>query len=1302
MATLVLSAVGAAVGSALGGTLLGLSGAVIGRALGATLGRVIDQRLMGTGSEVVQTGRIERFRVMGASEGAPIGQVFGRVRISGQVIWATRFAETVSTTEAGGKGGSSSSTTVESYSYSVSLAIALCEGEILKVGRVWADGNEIRRRSLNMRVYRGSETQLPDPKIEAVQGAGKAPAYRGTAYVVLEDLQLGRFGNRVPQFSFEVIRPAQGSHSRSVTDLPAAIHGVALMPGTGEYALATTPVHYSDGPGANRTANVHFQSGRTDFSTSLSHLRSELPQCQSVSLIVSWFGDDLRCGSCKVKPKVEQKEIDGTGMAWRSGGIGRASADLVPKPDGRSIYGGTPADQSVIDAIRAIRDGGQDAMFYPFLLMDQLEGNTLPNPWTGQPGQPALPWRGRISLSLAPGLAGSPDRTATAEAEVATFFGIAQPNDFQRAGDTVSYSGPVGWGYRRFILHYAHLCKAAGGVEAFCIGSEMRSLTQARGAGNTYPAVAALRQLAQDVRGILGPAVKISYAADWTEYFGHHDAEGSVFFHLDPLWSDPDIDFVGIDNYMPISDWRDGEDHADVHRRTIYDLDYLKSNIAGGEGFDWYYDSAEAAALQVRRPIMDGAASEPWVFRYKDLVGWWSSPHHDRPSGVRSATPTAWVPQSKPIRFTEYGCAAIDKGTNEPNKFLDPKSSESAVPRFSTGRRDDLIQMQYLRAMADHWTNPENNPLSPVFGDRMVDFARSHVWAWDARPFPVFPNLRSVWSDGQSYGTGHWLNGRSTNQVLGSVVADICERSGATDFDVSRLHGLVRGYAINDVDTARAALQSLMLAYGFDAVERDGLLRFLNRDARVLEVLAVERLASMSELAGAFEAVRAAEVEMVGRVRLAYVDAQGGFETRQSETVFPDDTSLSVSQSELPLCLTSSEARGIVERWLAEARVARETIRLALPKSLQHIGAGDVFEMEGTRYRVDRIEQTESQRIEAVRVEPANYLPTEGADAGQEYRPPPPSVPVHAVFLDLPLLEGTEVPHAPHLAVTASPWQGPVAIWSAPSDAGYVLNRTLRFPSVIGTTESPLAGARSGLLDKGQPLRVKVFGGALSSAELLAVLNGANAAAIGDGSPETWEVFQFTSAQLVAPQTYELGGRLRGQAGTDSVMPRSWPVGSTVVLLGKGPEQIKLSMGERGLARHFRIGLADLGYDDPASLYRVEAFSGIGLRPYAPVHLRALAGPAGDWQLAWVRRTRVDGDGWQVSDVPIGEVSEQYIVRVFAGANVVREATTEAPAWTYSAAARAADGTTAGCRISVAQVSDRFEPGLFRTIDLPA
>ncbi|HBB82840.1 MAG TPA: hypothetical protein DC031_06120, partial [Sulfitobacter sp.] len=64
--------------------------------------------------------------------------------------------------------------------------------------------------------------------------------------------------------------------------------------------------------------------------------------------------------------------------------------------------------------------------------------------------------------------------TVTADAEVSTFFGSVTAADFAVSQGTVSYNGPEEWTLSRFILHYAALCAAAGGVEAFCISSEMR------------------------------------------------------------------------------------------------------------------------------------------------------------------------------------------------------------------------------------------------------------------------------------------------------------------------------------------------------------------------------------------------------------------------------------------------------------------------------------------------------------------------------------------------------------------------------------------------------------------------------------------------------------------------------------------------------------------------------------------------------------------------------------------------------------------------------------------------------------
>jgi hypothetical protein len=89
------------------------------------------------------------------------------------------------------------------------------------------------------------------------------------------------------------------------------------------------------------------------------------------------------------------------------------------------------------------------------------------------PPRPAR--RGRITCSPAAGYASSVHKTAAAGAQVAALFGSAEVSDFAVSGETVSWTGTSGdWGLRRMILHYAHLCAAAGGVDAFLIGSEMR------------------------------------------------------------------------------------------------------------------------------------------------------------------------------------------------------------------------------------------------------------------------------------------------------------------------------------------------------------------------------------------------------------------------------------------------------------------------------------------------------------------------------------------------------------------------------------------------------------------------------------------------------------------------------------------------------------------------------------------------------------------------------------------------------------------------------------------------------------
>lgn len=1289
MATLALAAVGAAAGSALlpaGVTLLGatMTGAAIGSQIGALAGSYVDQMLLGAahGSGTARGPRLADLHITASTEGAPIPRVYGRARLGGQVIWADAIEEEVvrSSAGGGGKGIGGGGATSITYRYFASFAVALAAGEITSVGRVWADGKELDLGDLTYRVHRGGEAQSPDELIVAREGADSAPAYRGVAYVVFERLALADFGNRLPQLTFEVYR--------DLDPIGAEVRGVVLIPGSGEFAYATEPVTRNKGAGSSTSENVHTRQGGTDWSVALDQMAAALPNVTSVSLVTSWFGTDLRAGACEIRPAVESRDKVTYPIEWRVAGLTRATAQVVSQRDGRPAYGGTPSDASVVAAIRDLKARGYAVTLTPFILMDVAPGNGLADPYTGAGEQPSYPWRGRITCDPAPGRDGTADRTPAVTAQVAQFCGSAEVDDFAIAGDEVVYGGPAEFGLRRMVLHYAHLAKAAGGVEAFVIGTELRGLTTLRDAPGSFPFVAALVTLASDVKAVLGSGTKVTYAADWSEYFGHQPADGSgdVFFHLDPLWSSPAIDAIGIDLYWPLADWRAGREHIDFIEgaRSPYDEAYLAGNVFAGEGYDWYYASAADRAAQRRTPISD-ASGKPWVFRYKDIRSWWSEPHYDRPGGIENATPTAWVPQSKPFWLMEIGCPAVDRGANQPNVFVDAKSAESALPYHSRGMRDDLMQRQYLRAMIGAF-DPSSalyqdgrNPVSSQYGGRMVDPGRVHVYAWDARPFPAFPSSLETWSDGENWRLGHWINGRIAGAPLAHVIDAMMRDFGHADFDASALFGIVPGYVVDRVMSVRDALQPLGLAYFFDALESGGRIVFRPRSAEpsVLR-LRQDELVEVDAEQPLLTLTRGQETELPASAKLFYIASGGDYRQAVAESRRLAGSSARVAQAELPLVLDGEHAGGIAESWLHETWAARERAVFTLPPSQLAVEPGDVLTIEtdgGERlFRVTEVSENRARSIEARASDPSVY------DAAPAPARPvvvdgdvPAGQPV-LYLMDLPMLRGDEAPAAGYAVARQAPWPGGVVLYASADGTGFDLKAVISAPAILGVTTSDLPPALEGRLDHATQLGVSVAGGALASVEMAQVLSGRNACAIRNAAGD-WEVLQFRQAELVSPGAYRLRGLLRAQAGTDAAARAIVAAGAPFVVLDQSLTTVAIDRNEVALPYTWRYGPAGRSIGDASFATAIHAFSGAGLRPLSPVHVRSrrLPGSNGDLAITWVRRTRTGGDNWEGPEVPLGETSEAYEVDILAGAEVRRTLRTATPYAVYTEAQQIAD-----------------------------
>lgn len=1209
------------------GGLGGMAGvSSLGLLAGGLLGRALDDRLVAGLSPARQVGpRLEGLKLQSSAEGAPMACVFGRARVTGQVIWAARFLERKEKRSAGKAGK-----TVD-YAYSLSFAVALCEGPIDGVGRIWADGQPMDMAGVTMRVHRGTEGQLPDPLIEAVEG--RAPAYRGTAYVVFEDLPLDAYGDRAPQLSFEVFRRPQGAEPQ----MEDRLEGVCLIPGAGEFCLATEPVMRREGLTKSTPENVHLTAGQTDLEASLDQLTAQAPRLKRVSLVVGWFGDDIRMSHCRIRPGVERRQKPTEPLIWRVAGVERADAHLISQVEHGPAYGGTPSDDSVRQAIRALKARGLEVTLYPFVFMDC----------------PGYPWRGRITGTDGAG----------ATAEVAALFGAAD-----------------GWGLRRLALHYAKIA-AEEGADDLLIGSEMRGLTWTRDAGGAFPAVAQFRALAAECRALVGTRVKLSYAADWSEYFGWQ-REGEVRFHLDPLWADPNIDYVAIDWYPPMGDWRGGDGGVDADEfKGPSDPAYLAAQVAGGEGYDWFYASDADRAAQRRTAIEDGAHGEDWIWRYKDLKGWWSNAHHERVAGVRQAAPTDWVPGMKPIRLTEFGCAAVDRGGNAPNLFQDPKSTENALPPHSTGARDDRMQRRLIEAVLTHYAQPMNNPISGVYGGPMLQGA--DVWCWDARPYPAFPALSEVWADAGAWRTGHWLNGRMGGDARGLIEA-ILKRGGLaeTDYTVGAVDGAVTGYVIDRPMATKDALSPLVQALGATAAERDGRVAVLGETAREM-TLDLAALALPDKGGSA-----AAERRLTPRpsaARLRFIDEAADYQLG-TVTVRGDGEGGGVDAA-LPAVVGAGLATAAAQRLLQGEAAERLTLKLG-PLEALRLEPGDVAAVEGCAgdWCVERLDWDETPRVvltpvvEAVVVDAPEDWRGDGGGGTTAGAP-------FLMLLDLPPLPGEEADGLPVVAAAAEPWT-PMALHGGASVDSLTPRAVVETPATVGTLTAHLRPGVVGRWDETGVLNVRIEGQAPQSRAAEAVLSGANLLAVRNA--EGWELVQFRRAELVGGDVWRLSGLLRGQQGTESAASHGAGAGALVVVLERGMARAEVDAVERGLPRIWRAGPAGAPPGGAGTTEVSFVWSNRNAAPWRPAHLRAVA-EGGGWRLGWLPRVRLGGDGWDAEHVEVDP--RRFRVRVLDGAVVRRVWEVEGLEAVYGAAEVAADfpsGSGAGVRVAVAQWGEGF------------
>lgn len=214
--------------------LLGGRGSILFKAFNTTFLGVpgwLDRKFAAPETEGPRLGDLS---VQTSTYGAEIGHVHGTIALAGNLVWLenNKLKETVHKKKSGGKGGASTTPT-RTFSYSATFIIAICEGPIDGIARIWCGDKLIynaassdigtiiasNKSAKGFRIYYGTDDQLPNARYEAAKGVGRASAFRGLAYVVFEDFQLADYGNtlQAAEFKFEIVQVSSYRDEREVT-----------------------------------------------------------------------------------------------------------------------------------------------------------------------------------------------------------------------------------------------------------------------------------------------------------------------------------------------------------------------------------------------------------------------------------------------------------------------------------------------------------------------------------------------------------------------------------------------------------------------------------------------------------------------------------------------------------------------------------------------------------------------------------------------------------------------------------------------------------------------------------------------------------------------------------------------------------------------------------------------------------------------------------------------------------------------------------------------------------------------------
>ncbi len=541
--------------------------------------------------------------------------------------------------------------------------------------------------------------------------------------------------------------------------------------------------------------------------------------------------------------------------------------------------------------------------------------------------------------------------------------------------------------------------------------------------------------------------------------------------------------------------------------------------------------------------------------------------------------------------------------------------------------------------------------------------------------------------------------------LLSTVVGDICDVAQISSYDVSDLTQMVSGYMIQGPMKSRSAIEELSQIYHFDVIEKDNMLLFRSL-ARPSDITILsDDLVLPSKGGDKITITRQQDLELPKEIGVSFIDPDRDYQAGHQRAKRLNVASQMVRQNAYPLVISSSQAKSISEVQLDLAWYGREGAKFTLPHKYSDLTPGDIITLDRGSILQDFLLQETEVGLKGVNCSSVKFSQSQLdrnslADSGllplQQVDPLATSQ-LH--FLDIPTITGDNV-MSPVLfwavAAGGGKWAGAGLFMSRDEGNTYSQLDSLGADVVSGIVENILSDGPTAFWDLGNELIVRLDNDDhnLSGVTADAVLNGANVAWVGG------EIIQYQNVTLEPDGSYRLQGLLRGRRGTER-LAASHGVSEIFILLTEATVSAA-AMTFSDIGKTYMFKVATIGAPVENSLPIPHKFDAEILKPFSPVHEKAVRDSSGNITLNWVRRSRVGGDWTDNADVPLGELYEKYDIEILQGGNMVRTLTSEEPVATYSAAAQIEDFgiIQSNLDIRIFQISDNVGRGWPLTVSI--